>query len=52
LSADEVIEIVCSLEPHALVQLRRHEAARGARPAVLAAIDHNLARKRATGAAP
>jgi UDP-glucose 4-epimerase len=52
LSAEEVIGIVSSLGTDALVQLRRHEASRSARQAVLAAIDHNLARKRATGAAP
>jgi UDP-glucose 4-epimerase len=52
LSADEVLEIVASLEPAALVHLRRYESSHRSRQAVLAAIDRNLARKRATGATP
>ena len=41
LSAEEVIEIASSLEPGALAELRRHEAAPRSRDEVLAAFDRN-----------
>jgi UDP-glucose 4-epimerase len=44
LSEGELIELISSLEPDALRRLRRHEQAHGRRAAVLAALDHNLAR--------
>ena len=50
LSADEVIEIASSLEPAALAELRRYEAAHRSRAEVLAAFDRNLARHRQSGA--
>jgi hypothetical protein len=46
LSADEVIELVASLERPALAELRRYEAAHRSRRAVLTALDRTLARKR------
>lgn len=46
LTADEVIGLAGSLEPAALAELRRHEAANHARTAVLAALDRGLARRR------
>jgi UDP-glucose 4-epimerase len=46
LSATEVVEIVSSLEPDALVQLGRYERAHQARPAVLDAVDRALDRAR------
>jgi UDP-glucose 4-epimerase len=45
LSARELVDLVPSLEPGALAQLRRYESAHGARPEVLAALDRNLERK-------
>jgi UDP-glucose 4-epimerase len=50
LSADEVIEIASSLEPGALAELRRYEAAHRARDEVLTAFDRNLVRRRQSGA--
>ncbi len=46
LSADEVIGLASSLEPEALSELRRYEAANAARASVLAALDRGLARRR------
>ena len=45
LSAEEVIEIAESLEPPALTELRRYEAATRSREQVLAALDRMLARR-------
>jgi UDP-glucose 4-epimerase len=45
LSSDEVIEIAESLEPSALSELRRYEAATRAREQVLTALDRMLARR-------
>ena len=49
LSAEEVIEIASSLEPGALAELRRYEAAHRSRADVLAVFDRNLARHRQSG---
>jgi UDP-glucose 4-epimerase len=48
LSEGELVELISSLEPDALLALRRHEQAHGRRPAVLAALDQNLARRGAS----
>jgi UDP-glucose 4-epimerase len=45
LGEGELIELISSLEPDALRHLRDHEQAHGRRAAVLAALDHNLARR-------
>jgi UDP-glucose 4-epimerase len=45
LSADEVIEILASLDGPALAELRRYEAAHRSRRSVLIALDRSLARK-------
>jgi UDP-glucose 4-epimerase len=45
LSADEVIEILASLDGLALTELRRYEAAHRSRRSVLIALDRSLARK-------
>jgi UDP-glucose 4-epimerase len=45
LDADEVIEIISSLEPGALHRLRHHEASHLAREGVLEALDHELLQK-------
>ena len=45
LSAEELVGLIPSLEPAALAQLRRYEAAHGDRPTVLEALDRTLARK-------
>jgi UDP-glucose 4-epimerase len=52
LAGEEVIEIVSSLEIDALEALAEYETGHRARPAVLAAIDRTLARKRPSGATP
>ncbi len=47
LTEAELIEVISSLETDALVQLRSYEAAHGNREDILAALDHNLARRAA-----